>query len=366
MLLSILLYFGLLTALVGGLSLLHPFRWLGIGTRTAAAAALGLGLAVVIVIAAWPVRPARIGRGTSRIDAVMPICEFHETHAIHLHASRRAVFAAIRAVTPGEIRFFRTLMGIRDLPERLLRSDRRPALVPGYSIVSFSRRDTTREFTVADGPAPRRAVTGTATVIEYCLKRGASPAAPDTILARYLAAVRRMGGRRVAGGGCCRATFELGDAARPTWVELAAREDGTRFRLAYVEPPDSVQAATPILEVFQRSGFVVLAEEPDRELVLGSAQRYWQAANGPPPKIADAAEFAAFDAPDFAKVAFDLRVEDEGDGGARVTTETRVLTTDSSSRRKFAVYWRFIHPGSAIIRLSWLDAIRRRVERQNR
>jgi hypothetical protein len=44
---------------------------------------------------------------------------------------------------------------------------------------------------------------------------------------------------------------------------------------------------------------------------------------------------------------------------------SRRAATDPSARRKFAVYWRFIYPGSAIIRHSMLAAIRRRAERES-
>ena len=46
-----------------------------------------------------------------------------------------------------------------------------------------------------------------------------------------------------------------------------------------------------------------------------------------------------------------------------VTTETRIATTDERARRRFARYWRLVHPGSALIRIDWLRAIRRRAER---
>ena len=47
---------------------------------------------------------------------------------------------------------------------------------------------------------------------------------------------------------------------------------------------------------------------------------------------------------------------------SRVITETRVHGTDAWARRRFAVYWRIIHPGSDIIRRGWLEAIKRRAE----
>jgi len=49
-------------------------------------------------------------------------------------------------------------------------------------------------------------------------------------------------------------------------------------------------------------------------------------------------------------------------GGSIVSTETRVYVNDPSALRRFAVYWRVIHPGSDIIRRMWLRAIKRRAE----
>ncbi len=45
--------------------------------------------------------------------------------------------------------------------------------------------------------------------------------------------------------------------------------------------------------------------------------------------------------------------------------ETRVHATDDPTKRKFAAYWRTIYPGSALIRVMWLRAIRRRAESGN-
>jgi hypothetical protein len=55
-------------------------------------------------------------------------------------------------------------------------------------------------------------------------------------------------------------------------------------------------------------------------------------------------------------------VEEEGDGWCRLSTETRVLATDDTARRRFAVYWRLIYPGSSLIRRMWLAAVKRRAE----
>jgi len=55
-------------------------------------------------------------------------------------------------------------------------------------------------------------------------------------------------------------------------------------------------------------------------------------------------------------------VEPDGRGGSLLSTETRVFATDAVARRRFAVYWRVIYPGSALIRRMWLRAIRLRAE----
>lgn len=88
----------------------------------------------------------------------------------------------------------------------------------------------------------------------------------------------------------------------------------------------------------------------------------WKARGGVTPDIREAREFAAFDEPGYARVAVNFSAG-TAHGRTVLTTETRVLTTDSGSRRKFGRYWRLIRPGSAMIRRSWLRAAKRRAER---
>ncbi len=116
----------------------------------------------------------------------------------------------------------------------------------------------------------------------------------------------------------------------------------------------------PILEVATRSGFLLLAEEPGREIVLGTlvvAPAGWQPKGKPTPE-----GFKALKDPGFALAAMNFRLEDAGPGETLVTTETRVYATDAASRRRFARYWRVIYPGSALIRRMWLRAIKKRAE----
>jgi hypothetical protein len=115
-----------------------------------------------------------------------------------------------------------------------------------------------------------------------------------------------------------------------------------------------------LLDGFRRGGFVALRETPG-ELVFGAVGRFWRPAGGL--RRIDARDFRDFAEPGWAKGAFNFEVRRVGERTV-VTTETRVATTDDAARRSFGRYWRVIAPGSALIRVAWLRAIRRRAERQ--
>jgi hypothetical protein len=127
--------------------------------------------------------------------------------------------------------------------------------------------------------------------------------------------------------------------------------------------PESILRAPerqPLLEVATRTSFLLLAEEANREIVLGTvvaAPRGWRPARRPTPE-----DYKTLREPGFALAAMNFLIEDAGPGACRVTTETRVYATDASTRRRFAAYWRVIYPGSALIRRMWLRAIARRAE----
>jgi hypothetical protein len=289
---------GLLCLAVGFCSLLRPPRWLGIGTRRRAAAVAAAGAALAAGAIAWPAPLLRSTRRPARLDDVIPRYQFHERHELRIHAAPERIAWAIRTVTAGEIHLFRTLTWL---------------------------------------PHPRL------------------PGRPgeETILS-------------------------------PT-------------------------AGKPILATALGSGFALLAEEPDRELVIGTlviaprrpaaghAHPLSETAHPPskttrsepahplsktthPPLPANAhpragiprhplpafpdADFAALAEPGYAKAALNFLIEPDAADPSTclLSTETRVFATDPATRRRFAAYWRIIYPGSALIRLEWLRAIRRRAE----
>jgi hypothetical protein len=114
------------------------------------------------------------------------------------------------------------------------------------------------------------------------------------------------------------------------------------------------------LDDIVESGFVVLGEEPDREIVLGIVGKFWQLSSGVHRIEAD--DFTGFKTPGFAKGAWNFLVCEREDGGSTVVTETRVASTDDEARRKFGWYWQLIGPFSALIRRMVLGRIKRDAE----
>lgn len=127
--------------------------------------------------------------------------------------------------------------------------------------------------------------------------------------------------------------------------------------------PESIMNAPerkPILDVATQTSFLLLAENPPREIVVGTLV-------AAPPGFRPAAKptgdaFKAITQPGFAKATMNFLVTDLGNGSTRVDTETRVFATDDRTLRLFTAYWRIIFPGSSILRMTWLTAIKHRAE----
>lgn len=247
MLASILLYGGLGIVGVGALSVLYPLRFLGIRKRRTGLALGIAGVAIVAVALAIPAGERRVEHPVSRLDEFMPEWQFDEHHAISVEAPPERVFAAIHAVTAGEISLFRTLTAFRRLGR------------PG----------------------------------------------PESIL--------------------------------------------------------NAPGKLPILEVATRTGFIYLADEPPRELVIGAVLVAPRGARAPGGKLTPDL-FRRKLRPGVALATMNFLVKPDDRGGSLVSTETRVYANSSSTARRFSVYWKVIHPGSDIIRRMWLRAVKRRAE----
>ena len=134
-----------------------------------------------------------------------------------------------------------------------------------------------------------------------------------------------------------------------TWIRRGGRQ----------APPGILNAGQgePIIDVALANGFVSLADDPPRELVIGTVVVAPPGTRGTlTPQV-----FRQALPPGFALATMNFLVTPDGDGHTLVSTETRVFANSAAARRRFAAYWRSIYPGSAIIRRMWLRAIQRRV-----
>src|ERR1039458_7548457 len=109
------LYLALLGMGAGVASLVKPLGFVGIRTRKRGLLVLGLGLLAFTVGVYLPVTETRVETPRTRLDEFAPVYKFSEFHSILVAAPKDRVDAAIRAVQPEEIRFFKTLTGIRTL-----------------------------------------------------------------------------------------------------------------------------------------------------------------------------------------------------------------------------------------------------------
>jgi hypothetical protein len=152
-----------------------------------------------------------------------------------------------------------------------------------------------------------------------------------------------------------RAVKELDLARSPVVMALLALRGLPALFTGAVKPRRRIG-----LDEIRRTGFVLLGEEPDRELVLGVVGKFWHVTSGI--HWIEPDEFVGFDEPGFAKGAWNFVVTERAGGGSTVVTETRVACTDDDSRRKFGWYWRLVGPFSALIRRVLLRGIKRDAE----
>lgn len=158
---------------------------------------------------------------------------------------------------------------------------------------------------------------------------------------RAYAAVRGLEG---GGGWITRVLFALRSIPARLAGKRGLVDDGSR----------------PALDALLRAGFVLLAEDAPREIVLGLTGRFWRPAGDIRRVEADA--FRTFREPGMAVAAWNFTVL-PAERGSLVVTETRVRCTDDAARRSFGRYWRIVGPFSGLIRRDMLRAVRRAAER---
>lgn len=136
------------------------------------------------------------------------------------------------------------------------------------------------------------------------------------------------------------------------WLRgLPARWSGT-----VTSPPPSLV----IGEDMALPGWVLLGQQPNREIAFGAVGRFWQ------PIIewhnVSPEDFSGFAESGWGKIAANLSVLPYGESASLLTYECRTVTTDPGSRRRFLRYWWMIRPFVAHILRATLRQIRTNAE----
>ena len=109
-------------------------------------------------------------------------------------------------------------------------------------------------------------------------------------------------------------------------------------------------------------GWGVLAEELDREIVIGAYAQPWHERvtfHRLPPD-----EFVGFNQPGYVKIVWTLGAEPLGPDASLLVTRTRAVATDPQSRKRFRRYWGPMSAGIILIRYAGLPLMRKEAERR--
>jgi len=115
----------------------------------------------------------------------------------------------------------------------------------------------------------------------------------------------------------------------------------------------------------QGTGFVILEDVPEDELVIGIAGRFWRPDGGRCMDLTEA-NFVEFSRPGYAKVAWNFKLRAELSETERTTlsTETRIQCLGRAALWKFGIYWSLVGPFSGLIRKAILKQVQTKAESQ--
>jgi hypothetical protein len=113
------------------------------------------------------------------------------------------------------------------------------------------------------------------------------------------------------------------------------------------------------LSNLEGSDFILLAQAPPREIVVGTTGRFWSLTAEfiriPPERFREPLPAGV------AQAGWNFEIT-ETPKGAELATETRVRCADPETSRRFRRYWRLVAPGSGLIRHAILSQVRRESE----
>jgi hypothetical protein len=126
--------------------------------------------------------------------------------------------------------------------------------------------------------------------------------------------------------------------------------------------PFRPQGSRGLVEDTLAQGWGVLAEEPDRAIVVGAYTQPWHEQVTFHPLPPD--QFARFNEPGYVKITWTLQAEPLGPNASLLITRTRAVATDPQSRKRFRRYWAPMSVGIILIRYAGLPLMRKEAERR--
>jgi hypothetical protein len=162
----------------------------------------------------------------------------------------------------------------------------------------------------------------------------------------------------------------------PAAITLQVARDIDLFNLpavrAIFKGRDLLMASAPavrppsrgMLAAAQELGWVMLAEEPGSEVVMGAVTKPWEP--NPVFRPVPPDDFPAFAEPGYVKIVWNLRADPTSRSSSIFRTETRAVATDAGARARFRVYWSLLSPGIYLIRWLSLGPVKAQAERSPR
>lgn len=131
--------------------------------------------------------------------------------------------------------------------------------------------------------------------------------------------------------------------------------------------PETPVRQIPFLEVVQtEGGNIILAEQPDREIVIGAIGKFHNLMDQQVVPLRSAADFIAFNQPDYQKLAMSFLLSPTENGSAyRLSLIHGTHGLSRAASLKFALYWLGIKPGGNFVSWLMLRAIRALAEHQS-
>jgi hypothetical protein len=108
------------------------------------------------------------------------------------------------------------------------------------------------------------------------------------------------------------------------------------------------------------TGFVVLKEIPNEELVIGVVGKFWRPDGGRYLELTPQ-EFVEFSREGYAKAAWNFRLRAESQQASILSTETRIQCF-GAALWKFRAYWSVVGPFSGLIRKAILQQVKVKAE----